>query len=226
MVQDSYSWLPANNVSDSISNSPTTLINQNTQFIVFGENQNQCVDSDTIYVEVIEKPTVLQFPQDTVIPDGEELDVFIETSSDVKIEWESMGFISCDDCYDPMVIPNELTVYNLHVEDNAGCFSFDTSFTVDVEDYRVFIPNTFSPNNDGLNDVFMPVTHGVERLMYMYIYDSWGSLVYENKDLDSGWDGTINGDLVQANSLFVYKMRVVGFSGKTSEYVGEIKIIE
>lgn len=67
---------------------------------------------------------------------------------------------------------------------------------------EIFVPNVFSPNDDGFNDIFKPL--GTEPYEYeLRIYDRWGNLVFESKELDKGWDGTHKGKLMNSG-VFVY----------------------
>jgi gliding motility-associated-like protein len=93
------------------------------------------------------------------------------------------------------VIPrvgNDLTV---QVRYSAGsCSSTPVSITIKVfDDTRLTIPNAFSPNNDGINDVFRITAQGYFRLSYLKIFNRWGQLVFESHDLNLGWDGRRNG---------------------------------
>jgi gliding motility-associated-like protein len=77
------------------------------------------------------------------------------------------------------------------------------------EGYKLIIPNAFSPNRDGLNDLFRPLQIGLNN-MQLNIYDTWGSLIYsESGDIISGWDGKINGELAENGNYYFT------FSGKT-----------
>ena len=61
------------------------------------------------------------------------------------------------------------------------------------DDTRLTVPNAFSPNNDGINDVFRISAQGYFRLSYLKIYNRWGQLVFESHDLNLGWNGRRNG---------------------------------
>jgi gliding motility-associated-like protein len=77
--------------------------------------------------------------------------------------------------------------------DEFGCVGYD-SVTINVID-PVFIvsPNAFTPNNDNLNDYFIPVIIGPGTLLDFQVYNRWGELVYQWQGEDRGWDGTFNG---------------------------------
>ncbi len=222
---DVYQWNPGFAVVDSLSNKPLTHIFENTIFSVTGVNKNGCQATEFVELEVIKPPQLLSFPTDTSIFKGEELPVIISANDRIVLNWESNEFMSCEDCFDPYLQPSSKAEYTLVYSDEYYCFVQDTSFSVDVLDYTVFIPNSFSPNNDGLNDVFIPVTSGVRKLMYMYIYDNWGKLVFESTDLNQGWNGTINGKNASRNSMFVYKLKVIGEDSKTSEFMGSVMLL-
>mgnify|MGYP003376584512 FL=1 len=69
----------------------------------------------------------------------------------------------------------------------------------------IFIPNTFTPNGDGRNDVWLPVGNNIGEYE-MYVFDRWGGVVFHSTDVNTGWDGTINGQQVPNE---VYAFRVI-----------------
>ncbi|MPM00371.1 hypothetical protein SDC9_46595 [bioreactor metagenome] len=93
--------------------------------------------------------------------------------------------------------------YRVMVEDENGCRGADSVSLVPCN-IELRIPNAFTPNGDGLNDIFRPIFIGWEPSKYsMHIYTKWGQLIYEGYDPGEGWDGTVDGVLVPPNS-FVY----------------------
>lgn len=90
--------------------------------------------------------------------------------------------------------------------------------------YKVYIPNIFSPNKDGLNEVFMP--YGLEyALEYeLQIYNRWGALLFRSTDLQTGWDGTSGGEPVP-DGVYVYKINVIDSYNKATEYRGTVQLI-
>ncbi len=82
----------------------------------------------------------------------------------------------------------------------------DTAY-IQVEvtpEHRFFTPNTFTPNGDGLNDVFMPAIMGAEQYHFM-IFDRWGMLIFETYDIYTGWDGRFKGNKCQID-VYVWKV--------------------
>ncbi|MDQ3071735.1 MAG: PKD domain-containing protein [Bacteroidota bacterium] len=87
---------------------------------------------------------------------------------------------------------------------------------------EIWIPNSFSPNGDFLNDSFSPVWIGVDR-MEMVIYDRWGNRIFHSEDKDKLWDGAYRGRIV-SSGVYLYKISISGSSG-TKFYTGNITVI-
>lgn len=90
--------------------------------------------------------------------------------------------------------------------------------------YHLYIPNVFTPNGDGLNDVFLPKGVGIDENNYkMLIYDRWGELVYQSNNLYIGWDGSIKNKSNSATQdVYVYKIYTQDLKGNKYEYVGHV----
>jgi gliding motility-associated-like protein len=84
-------------------------------------------------------------------------------------------------------------------------------------------PNAFTPNGDGLNDSFKPVSKGVIKYE-MYVYNRWGELIFTTKDLNAGWSGKINGDLAKPD-VYVWKAEGKFTNGRSFELAGDITLI-
>lgn len=88
--------------------------------------------------------------------------------------------------------------------------------------YRLFIPNVFTPNGDGLNDVFNVKGIGVsEEGFLMQIFDRWGELIYQTNDLYKGWDGSKKGAKPKQD-VYVYKIYTQDVKGNKYEYTGHV----
>jgi len=108
-----------------------------------------------------------------------------------------------------------------------GCA--DTIFKVITveEDVNVFIPNSFTPNDDGINDLFYIKGVGLKTEGYhMEIYDRWGTLLFTSRDINKGWDGTIKGVKAE-QGVYVYKVKVVGDNGTgKKEFKGHVTLLK
>src|SRR5690606_1978873 len=141
--------------------------------------------------------------------------------------WTPSNGLDCDDCANPIATPTVSTDYMITAFDQYGCSDSslvlvvvvsDTSFTPDSDTIPLcrtafYIPNAFSPNGDGNNEVFYVYGKGV-RQMHLKIFNRWGELVFETDNLNNGWDGTYKGEL-QTAGVYVYHVKAVFCDGST-----------
>lgn len=150
--------------------------------------------------------------------------VLIANDSIVKIEWMPPDFLSCSDCLQPVVTPAEDRSYTLVVTDINGCRAADEVTVVVKTEYEVFMPNIFSPNGDGSNDVFVPIDFGAVRTGTLKIFNRWGGLIYETRDFNAGWDGTFKGRQVNPG-VFIYYISGEFLDGNTFSKTGSVTLI-
>ena len=86
------------------------------------------------------------------------------------------------------------------------------------------VPNAFTPNNDGLNDVFKPLIPSPVTDYHMQIFNRWGQLMFETKDYKTGWDGTYKSQL-QATAAFVYLITLIDAFGNPVKKQGTLILI-
>ncbi|MCH7408415.1 gliding motility-associated C-terminal domain-containing protein [Belliella sp. DSM 111904] len=108
--------------------------------------------------------------------------------------------------------------------DIFGCVS-EAEIAVEVlASYRVMIPNAFTPNGDGVNDLFFPKVRGVKTYEF-YIFNKWGELIYTNMNgEDEGWDGRLNGKM-SPNGNYVYKLVFEAEDGEKGSQTGVFTLI-
>ena len=99
--------------------------------------------------------------------------------------------------------------------------------TVLIEDqFLVYVPNAFTPNDNGVNEMFLPVFYGLDPVNYdFYIFNRWGELIFDAHHPDVGWDGTYNG-VKSPEGVYVYKIIARDqINGEMREFVGHINLI-
>jgi gliding motility-associated-like protein len=87
----------------------------------------------------------------------------------------------------------------------------------------VFIPDAFTPNNNGRNEVFLPYTGGLKTYL-MSIYDRWGEKIFETSSTTEGWDGTVGGKTAM-EGVYVYRLQYSDFKNKEYSNVGTLHLI-
>lgn len=113
-----------------------------------------------------------------------------------------------------------LTVYN-----DYECVD-SINYTVWIRpEFAFYIPSAFTPNNDGINDIFKGKGFGIREDQFeMNIYDRWGNLIYSTNDIQRGWDGNVGGQPAPIG-VYVYQMKVMLPHGEFVKYQGTVTLI-
>jgi len=114
----------------------------------------------------------------------------------------------------------------LRVTSDKGCVDSTYKKLTVSEDVTFFVPNTFTPNGDGLNEVFIPKAVGVKKFR-MDIFDRWGEMIFTTSDMTVGWDGRHKkgGDILQ-QGVYIYKISVILNDGsKPKLYTGHVTLL-
>lgn len=119
--------------------------------------------------------------------------------------------------------PGSYTI-TLISSNNYGCS--DTLFRIlEVKDaFTLYIPNAFSPNNDGRNDLFRVSGIGITEFN-IRIFNRWGKMIWESSDIHNGWDGRHEEDENVQQEVFVYKVDVRDIFNKPHSYTGRITVV-
>jgi gliding motility-associated-like protein len=163
---------------------------------------------------------------------GEEAQLAVLVNqADLSIAWDPTDFLSCSDCMDPVVRPTRDIVYAITATDDFGC-SARTSLTISVMNRRrLFIPNVFSPNGDGINDTLKPFPgKEVDAILRFDIFDRQGNQVFHlANDLDNAtgtnwWDGRFRGKELPAG-VYTWVGRLLFINGKQEIIRGEVTLL-
>ncbi len=174
---DSYIWQPANVVLNSHSKVTQAIIDGSTIIQVTGFDTLGCYDVESVLIQIYPR-AIVRAGNDFVINHGEE--VQLESSSIYPIQWEYSPYLSCLNCNFPIANPPENTTFYASIVSPDGCNETD-SIRVNVRGL-IYVPNAFSPDGDGLNDIFK--AEGVDiATFHMEIFDRWGSLVFTSEDI-------------------------------------------
>lgn len=128
------------------------------------------------------------------------------------------------------VSPLVTSTYTVIIEDENGCIGFD-QLTIFVNNQTpVFVPNAFSPNDDGINDQLRIFAHeSITEVLEFRIFNRWGGMVYAQEnfhplDNDLGWDGKYNGQLLNPD-VFVYFAKLKRVDGTILHLSGEVNLV-
>ncbi|HOY29143.1 MAG TPA: gliding motility-associated C-terminal domain-containing protein, partial [Flavobacteriales bacterium] len=118
--------------------------------------------------------------------------------------------------------------YVVEVTNQFDCAARDSAQVIEYCPSAIFIPNTFTPNGDGTNDIFIPVGKNIAS-MHLWVFDRWGNLMFESDDPTMGWDGTYGGAVVK-NDMYVWRLAYKfqdkdGTIGMEQEQMGHIQVM-
>ncbi len=232
-ASDSFVWDFGNGESGS-GNPATTSYTETGVYSVSLTITNQygCVYDTTAsnYIEVYPYP-IADFNYSPINPTIVEPVVnFINTSYGATSYTWSFGDFSSPSNTTTIVNPSHTYSYygtysvTLIAINQYGCESRITKPLYVDPEFHIYIPNAFTPNGDGLNDVFNVKGVGIDENNFkMYIFDRWGELIYYTTDLYKGWNGTVKGHEGKATQdVYVYKIYVKDLKGGKHEYVGHV----
>jgi gliding motility-associated-like protein len=197
-----------------------------------GTNKLGCEDTTSHAVVVVPLPTATPVSNPITIISGASAQLNMEyTGPIVSYNWLPVQHLSCTDCPQPTANPQFTTDYKLQIQDRYGCKnSSDITVKVICNGQNFFIPNTFSPNGDGINDMFYLRGTGLFRVNSMMIFNRWGEVVFEKKNFQvndpmAGWDGTYKGKKATPD-VYIYQVEIVCDNGETMKYSGNIALIQ
>ena len=126
------------------------------------------------------------------------------------------------------VFPDSAGLYNIHqfVGNEFGCVdSMSRDITI-TTGYRIYIPNSFSPNGDEVNDYFRAYGEGMQGY-HTYIFNRWGQQVYASYDMENGWDGKpFASEDIAPPGVYLYKMEVTDDRGFVHRYEGVVNLMK
>ncbi len=199
-------------------------------YTVAVQDVNGCVTTAAI---LINQPLELEVSlgEDIDIQTGASAILAIETNIEPEdidtIIWEPRFPTECPDCLEQVVTPLVTTAYSVMVQDINGCMAGDQVNVIVDQRQSVYLPNVFSPNEDGVNDIFyVQGDDRVEQVDEFQVYNRWGEPVFEAynfpiNDDQFGWDGTFRGDLMNSG-VFVYYVTVTFKNGTTAQFKGDV----
>jgi large repetitive protein len=196
-------------------------------------DMNGCTSSTTVpgYITVFPKP-VAEFtfgPQPTTVMNP--TISFTDNSTGTISAWQwSFGDVSSSSSIlqDPEFTYPDSGLYEviLTVTTTNGCTDDVTHYVEIRGDFAFYIPAAFTPNGDELNDTFGPKGIGIDVNNYEFlVFDRWGNMLFNTKDLQKGWDGRVNGGDIVQQDVYVWKIVLKDKYDITHQYIGHVTIV-
>ena len=216
-----YAWHPGVYLNDSNAQQPVVKPITTTPYTLIATSPYGC--KDTMSFDVVVKPAAVMYMEDSVVLySGETYQISPQTNA-TSFSWYPAIGLSDTSISNPVASPPVNTKYIVTATTEDGCEVQD-SIKIRINPYAlVAMPNAFTPGGS-VNKIFAPIKRGNVRLNYFHIFDQWGNMVYDSKDIDAGWDGTYKGQ-PQPFAVYVYEIETVSDKGKIYQQRGNVTLI-
>ncbi|MDN5204522.1 gliding motility-associated C-terminal domain-containing protein [Fulvivirgaceae bacterium BMA10] len=229
---DEYRWYEHNDhdttqLQGQTLNTYTTPILTGSMKYFVTSIESKC-ESELMPVKaIIIEPPVVDAGEDQIIKQGESAQLQGSGSSNnplVGHEWIPSSFLDDPFISDPIATPDSTVSYILEVEDDQGCIGFDEVTITVTEDNKpsIPVPRMISPNNDGVNDLW--ILKNIENYpnIEISIVDRWGKEVFRSRGYSKPWDGTYNGKPLPIDAYYY----VIILSDQINPITGYVAIVK
>ena len=218
-----FQWSPPETLQTP-NNFTTIATPDSTQIYTLTVTDNYgCNFSVTDQVKVTVQPPVPAYAgHDTIAVSG--VPHQLMSSGGVSYEWTPSFPLNLSTAQNPLATLTQDQLFVVTVTDNEGCKGNDSVFVQVYNGPCYYVPNSFSPNGDGLNDIFRAIPVGISYTEWFRVYNRYGQLVFQTNRWLKGWDGTYLGKR-QPTGNYVWMIKGVDKNGKVVEQKGTIMII-
>lgn len=177
---------------------------------------------DSFLVQLLPSPSLV-LSSDTTVDEG--IKLLLSASGAQDYTWMPGHGLSCINCPNPVFTADSTTTFLVTGQDVNGCSATDSLVVTVIPEPTFEMPNAFTPNGDGNNDVFGPAFKGeVFSQYHLRIYARWGALVFESNASDKGWNGR-QGDADLPSDVYVYMFDYQLINGNSGQKKGEVSLL-
>jgi len=220
-----FAWSPADSLDSPNSAITGVRLDTTRQFTLTVTDNYGCNFSVTDSVTVFMQPELVAFAgNDTNAILGRQHQLLATGRNAVDFVWSPAGPLDNPFIANPLAIIYNDTYFHVHITDAIGCSDDDTILVKAYEGPTYYLPNAFTPNGDGLNDIFFPTPVGMRSTEYFRVFDRYGALMYQTREWMKGWDGTLKGKPA-AYGTYVWMIKGVDVNGSVVEMKGTVILI-
>ncbi len=220
-AQNGVQWLPAEGLDNPFSPNPVANPSVTTVYTVYASAGGFCKTTSTVMVKVNPLP-IVNAGEDKSYNINDEIYLF--ASGTGSITWISGEAIACAVCPQTQITPKNNSCYVAVSQNSFGCRAIDEVCITITKEHSIFIPNIFTPNEDGLNDEFFAFGTGILKIE-LSVFDRWGERMYFSGDTGKGWDGKFKGQYCK-NDVYVYKINYTAVDGKSYTKTGHVTLLK
>ncbi|CAG4999174.1 hypothetical protein DYBT9275_02170 [Dyadobacter sp. CECT 9275] len=222
-----YSWSPAAGLDDPGAQEPVASPTSATTYIVT-LTQDNCSYKDTVTIDVLPE-LALSITPDAVVRPGVPYPIEVSIpgmagAPGITYAWSPPTGLDHPNIANPRATIVATQTFIVSVGTPEGCTGMD-SVTLSIPPAAtVYVPDVFTPDGDGKNEVLLPVTNGIDALRYFNVYNRWGEVIYHTRELTKGWDGRVKGVLLPAGT-YVWSIEAVTTEGDAVHKSGSVLLI-
>ena len=199
----------------------TFTINGNYNIQLFGVSDAGC-SSDTVKKNVVIYGTQAFAGNDTVATPNQPIQ--LQASGGVNYEWSPPFGLNSTTIYNPIATNDKDRIYVLKAITQFGCVSFDTLSIKVYNGPEIYVPRSFTPNGDGLNEIVKALPVGVKQFLKFSIFNRLGQVIFTTNSFFKGWNGIYNGQ-VQNAGAYMWIATGIDFNGKKLFRSGTIMLV-
>ncbi len=225
-----YHWTPRTTLINPDSALTLAYPTASQQYVLISRYAGCLPDTDVVNVVVHPTPTVKAAPGKSII-----------AGTPIRLEATATGNITewlwtpSDGLFTPTAaatdaFPKGSTTYYITVKTEFGCSATDSvRILITCDNSQVYLPNTFTPEGNGVNDIFYPRGRGISNINRFRIYNRWGEVVFERAniavdDKSNGWDGRKGGTLLPPD-VYVYIIDALCDTGEPLQWQGDVMLL-
>jgi len=203
-------------------------------YSIITQDANGCEKLDSV---IVEQPDDLNITMDSIfeirLGDNVQIQSTVNLAGSAidTIYWTADTTLSCINCFNPVATPEYTTTYFITIVDTSGCRVEDFARISVNREPVVFVPNAFSPNGDGINELVNIFTDNVvvAEIENFLIFDRWGEQVYGAydrlpNDVGPGWNGELKGVMMNPG-VFIWVAKIKFIDGNSAVYRGDITLL-
>ena len=233
-VNCSYHWTPEDLIMSGQGTAHVTINSPDDTIVsVTATNEYGCVDSVAFSI-IVQKNTfendLIAWTEKYYLTVGDTTMLYSTeySSTEYTYSWTPAEHVATPYASKTLAFPSHPTIFTVTVTDRYGCSKSDTAHIHVIrptcDEPYLFIPNAFTPNGDGNNDVLYVRGEIIEKML-LRIYDRWGTLIFESTHIDNGWDGKFKGKNCEPE-VYDYYLEITCIDNKTFFKKGNITLIK
>ena len=216
-----YTWSPSSTLSTDTGQSVLAYPYQTTTYTVTVTDTIGCKEEMYVTVDINQLPIVEAGDSDSIFL-GQS--ITLNGSGGVSYLWDPPLYLDDPTLPNPVATPAEKITYYMTATDINGCKNNDSVTIYLYSNDDLLIPTAFSPNGDGINELFTISQVGVSEIVSVEIYNRWGKLIHKSSGSYTGWDGKFEG-VDQPMGTYIYRIIGRKYDGTDIVYTGNLTLL-